>query len=1008
MNENIILCGVGGQGILTIAKALSQAALARGLHVKQAEVHGMSQRGGAVQSHLRISDQPISSDLIPFGKATALIALEPLEALRYTQYLRSDGVIIANTDPIINMANYPPVEQTLQRIARHARHVLFDGGALAKAAGSVRAVNMLALGCAAAFLEIGAEDLERVAADMFASKGAKVAESNVRAFRIGRNAANGYRDGLDRGGSSAAVRRWIECRSTEELLNPDGLDVSGIEAFFERESLSGAESRGVDELLARAVNSGRKRLYEHEVYQLVELVGAIAPPRYEFIPAGANITEKTLEPIAGERLVIKLVARDVVHKTEAAAVAFVPRDPALVRREMERMAAANEGKEIEGFLLVEFVEEAKKSFGHELFVGIRATREFGPVIAAGVGGIDTEYLAARMRPGAAVAKAVVADTTADDFLDQFRATAAYDILAGLARGHTRIVSDGELLRCFRAFLSIARQFCVPRDDDGPQIVELEVNPFAFRRERMVPLDGRAQLGEIAALPAPRPQTRIEQLLEPRSIAVLGVSAKSQNLGRIILNNIKACGFDADKLVIIKDQAEPIDDVPCVASLDALPEPVDLLLIAAKADQLPAVARSVNESGKVASAIMIAGGVGETEGTEGLESELREVLQAARAKGDAGPVFVGPNCLGIQSRPGKYNTFFIPPHKLDLHMTAPGKRAAIVSQSGAFIITRLSNLSTLDPALAISIGNQHDLTIADFVQALAQRPDLDVIGAYVEGFNPGDGTAFLRAIDQAQQAGKTVIVYKAGRTDSGRSAASGHTAAVAGDYDVAQAALARAGAIVVDTFKEFEQVIELATALHGKEVRGRRIGAVSNAGFETVGMADCIRGTRYEVSMPALSDAAREQLRSVLAKHKLDGLVNARNPLDLTAMATDASYEDCVRFMMNCDEVDAVVVSLVPLAPTVSTTEDELDAPSSLANRLPVLFRETHKPLIMVVDCGQPYDALARRIRNAGVPVFRTCDQAIRSLGRYLCDRAPRMSAEGGRRVDRLIAEPAAS
>ena len=188
-----------------------------------------------------------------------------------------------------------------------------------------------------------------------------------------------------------------------------------------------------------------------------------------------------------------------------------------------------------GVLVVEYVERVRPGFGNELFVGIRATREFGPVIAAGLGGIDTEYLAAKMKPGLAVAKAIAIDTTAEEFLDLFRKTAAYEILSGKARGHRRIVSDGELLRCFRAFLLLAQRFCVDRGDEGPDVAELEVNPFAFRQQRLVPLDGRGRLEAAARAPPPPPRRQVAA--PPRAasrIAVLGVSSTPCNFGRIIL------------------------------------------------------------------------------------------------------------------------------------------------------------------------------------------------------------------------------------------------------------------------------------------------------------------------------------------------------------------------------------------------------------------------------------------------------------------------------------------
>jgi len=222
--------------------------------------------------------------------------------------------------------------------------------------------------------------------------------------------------------------------------------------------------------------------------------------------------------------------------------------------------------------------------------------------------------------------------------------------------------------------------------------------------------------------------------------------------------------------------------------------------------------------------------------------------------------------------------------------------------------------------------------------------------------------------------------------------------------VCQAAAAQAGAIVVDTFKEFEQLLELSSALHTKRVRGTRIAAISNAGFETVGMADAIRGARYELSIPPLPESDRTRLVEVLRAHSLETLVNARNPLDLTPMAGEAVYEESIRILLESDAYDAVVVSVVPLTSALRTTPDEIGQGGSLAERLPRLLAESDKPLIAVVDCGPLYDPLVRALRTAGVPCFRSCDQAIRSLGRYLCYRAGRAGGEPSATAARIKIE----
>ncbi|RMF85242.1 MAG: indolepyruvate oxidoreductase subunit beta [Planctomycetota bacterium] len=985
MKHDIILAGVGGQGILTLSRAICTACLRRGLNIRQAEVHGMAQRGGAVQSHLRISDAEIYGDLIPLGAADLIIAIEPLEALRYAHYLNPDGAIVAATNAFVNIENYPPVEETLDRIAEFPRHALIDAERLARAAGSPRAANAVVLGAAVPFVDLEIDELEDALAEIFEPKGQRIVELNQRALRFGRNAARAYCDAMHRGGRSRAVRHWIETIPAEHLDEPPAGDAV-VDGDGDAQ-LTGAEAHAVRRMLEHVHERGRKQLFEHEVYTLVALVGAISPPRYAFIPRGEQVQANDLAPFHCRQLVLKIVSPQIVHKTEAKGLVFVPNDLDTVRREMRRLIDRHaENAEVEGVLIVEYVERRQPGFGNELFVGIRATREFGPVIAAGLGGIDTEYLASKMEPGLAVAKAPALDTSADEFLDLFRRTAAYDILAGRARGHERIVSDGELLRCFRAFLAIAREFCVHREGQ-PALEELEVNPFAFRRQRMMPLDGRGRLGDLTPSPPARSTEQVAQLLEPRSIAVLGASATSVNVGRMILNNILRAGFPREHLYVVKQGHTEIDGVRCIETLEDAPEPIDLLVLAAGAAHLPDLIDQVADAGNVRSCILIPGGVGETEGTDALQAEVGAAVARARAAG--GTVFLGPNCLGVRSRPGRYDTFFIPPEKLATPANAAPRRCALVSQSGAFMISRLSNLEFLDPALSVSIGNQIDLTLSDVLAAVGTRDDIDVIGVYAEGFNALDGLAFLRTVKKLAARGKLVIFYKAGRTPTGRAAAAGHTAAVAGDYDICQAAAAQAGALVVDTFKEFEQILEIATTQFDKPVGGTRIGAISNAGCETVAMADAILGRRYAVEMAQLDDEGCEQLRKVLREHDLDRLVNARNPLDVTPMASDAAIEACARVLLSRDQVDALVVSTVPLSAALKTTPQEVASGGSLAERLPKLAGECSKPMIYVVDSGPLFDELARTARRAGIPTFRSCDQAIRSLGRYLCHRAPR-------------------
>ena len=186
MKRDIILAGVGGQGILSIATVIGEAALKDGLYLKQAEVHGMSQRGGDVQSNLRLSSEPIYSDLIAKGGADIIISLEPMEALRYLPYLKPDGWIVSSCKPFVNIPNYPDIEQVLEHIKAVKNHVLLDVEVLAKEAGApLQAANMVLLGAAIPMLGIDHDKIVAGVERIFARKGEAVVAANLAAIEAG-------------------------------------------------------------------------------------------------------------------------------------------------------------------------------------------------------------------------------------------------------------------------------------------------------------------------------------------------------------------------------------------------------------------------------------------------------------------------------------------------------------------------------------------------------------------------------------------------------------------------------------------------------------------------------------------------------------------------------------------------------------------------------------------------------------------------------------------------------
>lgn len=189
MKYDLIVAGVGGQGIISIAAVLGRAAMDAGLRIKQSEIHGMAQRGGSVYSHLRISDREIYSDVIPSGSADMILSVEPMEALRYLAFLSSEGILISNEVPFQNISNYPDVDAIHQEIRKLERHLLFDADRLAKENGSPRSMNMAMLGAASPFIDIPQEGFEEAMKARFASKGERIVDVNLKVFRAARDLA---------------------------------------------------------------------------------------------------------------------------------------------------------------------------------------------------------------------------------------------------------------------------------------------------------------------------------------------------------------------------------------------------------------------------------------------------------------------------------------------------------------------------------------------------------------------------------------------------------------------------------------------------------------------------------------------------------------------------------------------------------------------------------------------------------------------------------------------------
>ena len=527
-----------------------------------------------------------------------------------------------------------------------------------------------------------------------------------------------------------------------------------------------ADSRAA-RLLQRARAEGRDALIEGEGFALIEALGIRVPLQLlAHDPQEAALLDLTQFP--GERVVVKAASQALPHKTDVGAVQVVPATAAAVREAVSRMAAALSGYPVHGYTVSEYVPHSE-ALGGELLLGLRNTDDFGPVVVVGAGGVHAELLAHNLIPGADLTVLPHKVFDPQRMTELLAGPPATRVAGGLGRDRHVAYPLDRLAALAQRLLAFA---ATPA---GAALAELEINPLALTPEGPVALDVLVTLRRT--YPAPwrdRPVHKLRHLLKPKSIVVVGVS-QGMNPGRLIVRNVLEAGFPAERTAIVKPGVERLLGVRCYPDIASLPEPVDLCVLAVSAAQVPDLTEQIVTGQKAESVIVIPSGLGEGEGSDALECRLRDTLAASRRTAWGGPVVNGGNCLGIRSAPGRYDATFIPEYKVRRggDATAP---VAVISQSGAFAIARWSKLAGLDPAYLISVGNQTDLTLGDYLTYLKDDPEIRVFACYVEGFRPLDGRRWLLAARDIVESGRTVLLYRGARTPAGVRAGATHTAA----------------------------------------------------------------------------------------------------------------------------------------------------------------------------------------------------------------------------------------
>jgi len=703
---------------------------------------------------------------------------------------------------------------------------------------------------------------------------------------------------------------------------------------------------------------------EHEVYEHLSSVG-IRTPRHCFVDNEREIAGAPFE--AGDPVVIKGIARDLWHKSENGALAFRDFDSDAVAA-MHGSMREQIGQRFDwlGILIAERVEfQPARHAPSEIFVSLQRDQCCGATISFGFGGLLTEDWARELKQSLLVWPASA--YTPEEAFEELRGHWLGKILLGEARQQAALTTRDAL----RGFLDKLWQLdeLMAREN----LALLEMNPVVVDKTgNFIALDGvglRSTEAHEETGPVP---LQDDSFLNPRRIALAGVSAKAGSVGSLILENLRQSSLPANGLLVIKPGVDEFAGVRCIPDVAALMnDPVDILIVALPAQQcVPMIEQLCEQGGGAAVVYIVAGGIGDGADREGFGARLSALIESRRQAGAWCPAIVGPNGLGMLLSPLKLNSLFIPQSKLNVRF-APDSDVALISQSGAFLITRLSRHSNLHLKYGFSIGNQLDMKLSDFMALVARDKSVRVLGIYVEGFVGGDACAVAKLVEAFRAENRHVIIYKGGRSQLGKSAAASHTGAMTGDYHVQKRLLHKAGAVITESFNQFNAVLKWMAAYPDLRTLGK-LAIVTNAGYETVGSVDTL-GDPDSGRLYRLSEGDRGALGAILERHGMQGLVAVSNPLDLTPMADEAVYFDCVEAMLGFG-AGVVMLGLVPLSEQLDT--QQLTEAENFAARLKSLTRSTGRLVGIVIDAGVPYQRYKAVFERQGFPVFDGMDMGV--------------------------------
>lgn len=729
----------------------------------------------------------------------------------------------------------------------------------------------------------------------------------------------------------------------------------------------------INDILKSAALKGKKNLNEADCYKILNQI-SINTPKTAVLSPKDDIAD-ILKTFPGDKAVLKILSDETLHKTDKGGVRIFPKEQA--GDAFAQMI--KDFPEAKNFMLAQFIDCPPFTLGREILLGARFDQAFGPVITLGLGGTDAEYLAKNIKEESRTALTSALNADFDSFVEN---SLVWRYCGGKARGSKAQVSKALLVAAAKNLADLMLEFSPLNEKAEFFIEEFEINPLCASRGALTALDGVLRFKK-AEFKIPKPKVSkegLESLLNPKSAAVIGVSSKKVNMGRIILNNIIQAGFDKNNLFVIKDGETEIDGIKCVADFESLPRKIDALVLSVPAQSAGQTLTQCAKSGKVNGVVLITGGIGEKEGSADLSRQVEEIIKEGK-KNNPGFTLNGSNSLGLVSNPSHFNSLFIPKEKFTppLGVNPNLAPSAFISQSGAFMLSSLGKMEHIKPLYCVMTGNQQDATVSDYAKYLIEENKVKLLMLYIEGLKENEGEILRQSLLKAKEKGIRTVIYMAGRTPSGQKAVMGHTASIAGNYLTAKKILGSAGAFMADSFEEFEDLCQTLSSRSAEKIKNDKVFMLSNGGFETSGMADNItEDSPIKAEIP--SGALKEELCAVLEKYGLSSIVDVRNPFDVTPMCPDDAAYEIIEKVLKSGIYGSVLFSTIPVSPAIKTLKEEK---ADFLIKLAELSAKYETPIFASVSAGSRFDYYRASGQENGLAVFDHADKAVRIIEKIL-------------------------